>query len=111
MTVPPDAYRWPRLGLVFVCPPATEPVAPMDLPVVVGFGAAYATKDGVPVIDGEALYRRTGRLLRLAAIEHEAAGSPPADWRVVLAGPMGGREYQRVGSRRWALVRTDEGLA
>lgn len=96
------------------CCPPTEPRAPMDMIIAVGFGSAVATRDGVVVADGEDMAEKATDAddwLTLEQVEAMAAADPDHDWRVSLQGPLRGREYQRHGAGEWVLTHSDEGFA
>lgn len=92
----------------------TEDVAPMEMVIGVGFGAAYASKDGEVVYDEMDVMRGSGDfddLATLQQIEDMAVADPDHDWRVKLLGPLRGREYQRHDTGHWVLIHSDEGFA
>ena len=86
-----------------------ESLFPPDGLVAVGFGCAMVTRDGEPVMredpDGE------GEDITGATAEAAALCDPDHDWRIVLQGPLSGREYQRQDVGRWVLVHQDQGFA
>lgn len=88
----------------------TPKLAPMDMWIAVGFGAAYATKDGAQVYN-EMDRSDEEEPWPLSKIEELAAADPDHDWRVVLHGALRGREYQRHGDRQWVLIHADQGFA
>lgn len=95
---------------------------PMDGIIAVGFGFAACTKDGRPVLEEPQVKWNddftdiisepseddypTGR-----HAEDLASTDPDHDWRIVIQGPLSGREYQRQGAGNWVLVHQDEGFA
>jgi hypothetical protein len=92
----------------------TEEIAPMDMLIGVGFGSAYASKDGAVVYDEMEVMHKGGDfddLATLQQIEDRAVADPDHDWRVVLHGPLRGREYQRHGAGQWVLVESNQGFA
>jgi hypothetical protein len=92
----------------------THDVAPMDMLIAVGFGSAVATKDGQIVYDEQEAMRGGGDfddLATLQQIEDMAVADPDHDWRVVLHGPLRGREYQRHDAAHWVLVDSNQGFA
>jgi hypothetical protein len=85
--------------------------ADMDMMIAVGFGSAYATKDGVLIYDGEQDYRAGNEPKTLSFIEEIAKAEPAADWQVILYGPLCGEIYQRQGDAKWVLIDSNEGFA
>lgn len=85
-------------------------VAPMDLVISFGFGAAEVTKD-----DAEIYANYTSDDddddHQLSEFEALAAADPDHDWRVVLYGPLHGEIYQRHEAGRWVLVESNSGFA
>lgn len=69
-------------------------VAPVSMVISVGFGAAYVSRDGEIVLDGESAYHN-GNSVTVQEAEDMAIRDPDHDWRIVLDGPMGGVVYQR----------------
>lgn len=68
---------------------------PMDYPIVVGFGSAYVSKDGIDVLDGEEAYHNGKEPPTVADAEKLYLAEPDHDWRIHIEGPMGGVVYQR----------------
>lgn len=86
---------------------------PADGIIAVGFGYAALHCDGQPIwtepnVDDEA---DEGDYMTGAQAEEKAAADPDHDWRIILQGPLSGREYQRHGPNEWALVQQDQGFA
>jgi len=79
--------------------------------IAVGFGAAYVTKDGVEVYDGEADWQNEKEPKTVAEIEEIAAADPDHDWRIVKYGPLHGETYQRHDKDRWVCVESNMGFA
>lgn len=82
---------------------------PMDGRIAVGFGDASLTRDGEHVWSEDG--REWDDCMTGEQAEALAAADPDHDWRISLFGPMSGREYQRHGTREWALVSQDMGFA
>ena len=84
-------------------------VAPMDMPVAVGFGDAHLEKDG------KIIYREpfSGEyeFYTVRDAENEALKDPDHDWRIVLYAPLYGKCYQRQGKRHWVLIEENRGFA
>lgn len=94
----------------------THDVAPMDMLVAVGFGYAAVTRDGHEVYqeDINAMLNSEDddeALPTLEKFEAMAKADPDHDWRVVLHGPLRGREYQRHGEAHWVLIDSNQGFA
>lgn len=89
------------------CPPVLR-VAPMSMPIAVGFGCAMVTKDN-EIIFMENSEDETIHILE----EYEAMAKedPDHDWQVTLLAPLRGRVYQRHGDQEWVLISSDEGFA
>ncbi len=85
--------------------------APMDMGIAVGFGAAYATKDGKIIYDGERDYQDTGKCKTIGDIEEMAKQDPDHDWRISKHCPMHGEVFQRHGDNEWVCIESDEGFA
>lgn len=83
---------------------------PADGVIAVGFGYAALHKDGSSVWAGSD-ETDSDQWLTGAQAEAMAAIDPDHDWRIVLQGPLSGREYQRHGPNNWALVHQDQGFA
>lgn len=86
-------------------------VAPMDMIIAVGFGAAYVTKNGQIVYDGEGDRNANGVAKTVEEVEAMAAEEPDNDWRIVKDGPMHGETFQRHGPGQWVCVMSDRGFA
>ena len=82
---------------------------PLDGVIAVGFGRAALTRDGRAVYDDQG--DDNTEYMTGAQAEEIAADDPDHDWRIVLYGPLSGREYQRHGPNEWALIHQDEGFA
>jgi hypothetical protein len=82
-------------------------VAPLNMRIEVGFGAAFATKDG------ELVYEEQQGVpsLTVADIERLAVDDPDHDWRIAKHGPMHGETYQRQGSGNWVCIESNDGFA
>lgn len=82
---------------------------PPDGIIAVGFGFAALTRDGCAVYeegrDDDSEYMTGAQAEEIAALD------PDHDWRVILHGPLSGREYQRHGPNEWALIHQDQGFA
>lgn len=92
----------------------THEIAPMDMVIAVGFGAAYASKDGEVVYDEMEVMRNGGEwddFWPLSRVEELAVKDPDHDWRVVMEGPLRGRTYQRHGDAHWVLIESNQGFA
>lgn len=79
--------------------------------ICVGFGAAFVTKDGAMVYDGEQDFSQTDSCKEIKDIEVMAVADPDHDWRVHLHGPMHGEVYQRHGIDEWLCIESDNGFA
>lgn len=96
------------------CTDGTPDIAPMDMVIGVGFGAAYASKDDETVYDEMTVMHGGGDfddLATLQQIEDMAVADPDHDWRVVLHGPLRGRTYQRHEAGKWVLIESNQGFA
>jgi len=87
--------------------------APLDMLIVVGFGDAYATKDGEVIHDGEmdSQENDTYKVKRVKDIEDMAAKDPDHDWRIVKHGPLHGETFQRHGPNKWVCIESNPGFA
>lgn len=93
------------------CPPIPA-VASLDKIIAVGFGAAYVSKDGEQVLDGEASWQDQGSGgATFQTAEDMAKLDPDHDWRVTLWGPLHGESFQRQGEGQWVLVESNPGFA
>lgn len=84
--------------------------ADMLMTIAVGFGAAYVTRDGKHVLDGEDVYRRRKRLLVFHA-ETRARRSPRSKWQIVMHAPLWNATWERRGRNRWVCVESGMGFA
>lgn len=101
----------PHTGTVYhgcLHAPAVKVVAPMDLPIAVGFGEARITKDGAVVFD-EA--DDADDFHYLQEFEDMARTDPDHDWRCILDAPLRSVRYQRHGENEWALIYSGPGVA
>ncbi len=92
----------------------TQTIAPLDMVIAVGFGAAYATKDDQTIYDEMEVMHAGGEwddFWPLSKVEELAKADPDHDWRVVMHGPLRGRTYQRHGDGEWVLIESNEGFA
>jgi hypothetical protein len=94
-----------------LCCSTAARTARMNMPICVGFGSAFVTKDGVEVYDGEAALRDENEPLTVRDIEAMAKADPDHDWRIVKYGPMHGETYQRHCDETWVCVESNEGFA
>ena len=85
--------------------------APLDMLIVVGFGYAYAEKDGVIVYDGERDLEQNKEPKTVGDIEKMAKEDPDHDWRIVKNGPMHGETFQRHGDEEWVCIESNKGFA
>jgi len=85
--------------------------APMGMIICVGFGAAYATKDGELIYDGEDDLRNGKEPLVVKDIEAMAAKDPDHDWRITKEGPLHGETFQRHGVENWVCIESNPGFA
>jgi hypothetical protein len=102
-----------RINPCLCCPPI-EAKACLKKIVAVGFGAAFLSRDGQVVVDGEEIYSKSKdgkRLFTFRRAENMAAKDPNHDWRIVLHGPLHGETYQRQGEKTWLLVEKNQGFA
>jgi hypothetical protein len=116
-----------RAGLRSGCPTCgRRPIElPMDAPIIVGFGFAGVTRDGVVVwseqpdsdvgIDDDGDDDDATILLvnvwTVQDAENAAFSDPDHDWRVVYYGPLSEAVYQRHGIGQWLLVKRGMGFA
>ncbi len=82
----------------------------MEKVIAVGFGAAFVSKDGEQVLDGERGADRD-EWVTFADAERLAVADPDHDWRVVLEGPLHGETYQRQGPGEWNCIKRNDGFA
>jgi len=94
-----------------ICCSTAAQVAPLDMPIVVGFGAAFVTKDGETVYDGEQDWKDGNETKSVRDIEVMAKAAPDHDWRIVKRGPMHGETFQRHCDDTWVCVESNEGFA
>jgi hypothetical protein len=104
------------------CPPV-ENIAPMTMPIGVGFGIAQVTKEDQLIFaeDGrdnfhapglrEALPDEQDGFPLVQDIEKLAAADPDHDWQICLFAPLRGRTYQRHGKDKWVLIESNRGFA
>lgn len=95
------------------CPPIPTQAC-MNKVIAVGFGAAYVSRDGLLVLDGEKRYSDSEDgedLLTFADAEEVASKDPDHDWRVVFYGPLHGETYQRQGEKAWLCIERNDGFA
>jgi MinD superfamily P-loop ATPase len=85
--------------------------ANMDRWVCTGFGAAFVTKDGHTVYDGESDYQKNESCKTVGDIEKMAKEDPDHDWQIVFVGPMHGETFQRHGDAEWVCIESDPGFA
>ena len=92
--------------------PATDPIqlAPPDMVIAVGFGAAYVSRDGESVWE-EHLQAEWETLWTVERAEQEAAKDPEHDWRIHRVGPLNEGHWQRQGVNRWVLYEVGDGFA
>lgn len=100
----------PHGGGCLNCPSPTKK-ASLDRPIAVGFGAAYVTRDGEEVYDGERDLHDGKEPRTIREVEEKAAADPDHDWQIVLHGPLHGETYQRHGEGEWVCVETNQGFA
>lgn len=84
--------------------------APMDMVISVGFGSAFATKDGEIIYD-ERDIKEGQEYLTVAELEKIAKEDPDHDWRIHKHGPMHGEVFQRHGENNWVCIESDQGFA
>lgn len=82
-----------------------------DREIAVGFGGALVMRDGVTVLDGEAIAQRDDRYVTGADAEALAVIDPDHLWEIVIIGAMSGATYTRQPDGRWIATRHDEGFA
>jgi hypothetical protein len=87
-------------------------IAPMDMTIAVGFGAAVVTKDG-EVVYNELDYQDQGwdAFWKVQDAENLAAQDPNHDWRISKHGPMHGETFQRQGKGKWYCIESNQGFA
>jgi len=86
-------------------------VAPLGMSICVGFGAAFVTKGGVQVYNGNDDLRDEKEPLTVRDIEATAKADPDHDWRIVKHGPLHGETFQRHCDDTWICVESNEGFA
>lgn len=84
-------------------------VAPMDMLIAVGFGAAYVFRDDDCIYDEDGVVDENYWTVQDA--EDAAADDPDHDWRIVKHGPMHGETFQRHGPNQWVCIESNEGFA
>lgn len=98
------------MSTTIVCGKAPTGKVSLDTCLAVGFGSAVVSKNGIVVIDCEAIVRRTGRMVTLAHVEHQAAAEP-GEWRAHVVAPFYEIECRREGPRRWVATKLGDGFA
>jgi hypothetical protein len=91
------------------CPPVQK-IADLDMVVAVGFGDAHVSR-GDKIIYQENPNDDGDDWHYLQEFEDMALKDPDHDWRLVLFGPLRGREYQRHGPGKWVLIDSNKGFA
>lgn len=109
--LPKVAKRDVHIGCLTCSTVPDSRIADMDTLIAVGFGSAYATKNGDIIYDGERDFAERGDAKTVADIEKLARKEPDADWRIVKYGPMHGETYQRQGKNMWVMVESNDGFA
>lgn len=87
-------------------------VAPMDMVIAVGFGAACVIKDDEQVYNEND--NKSGdwdKYWTVQDAENEALKDPCHDWRIVKHGPMHGETFQRQGKGKWVCIESNRGFA
>jgi len=82
-------------------------VAPLGMRIEVGFGSAFASKDGEVVYQEQ----QGAPSLTVADIERMAVDDPDHDWRIAKHGPMHGETFQRQGAGNWVCIDSNPGFA
>lgn len=95
----------------YLCCSTAARVAPLEMGIAVGFGAAYVTRDGEKIYDGERDFHDGKEPLTVRDIEAMAKDDPDHDWRIVKHGPMHGETFQRHCDDTWVCVESNEGFA
>jgi len=85
-------------------------VAPMDMLIAVGFGAAFVTKND-EIIYNERYAGEDEEYWTTQDAENLAKLDPDNDWRIVKHGPLHGETFQRQGENNWVCVESNEGFA
>lgn len=101
-------------GAGIACGQPEPEVFDLDRTIAVGFGAAYVTRDGVEVLDGErAMQRAQSEADYITGHHAEALASADPDhvWEIVFVGPLSGATFTRQPDGRWIATRRDEGFA
>lgn len=80
-----------------------------DALIMVGFGWAGVTRDGVTMWS-EGPGDDVPDCWTVRHAEALAAQDPDHDWRIIYQRPLSGATYQRQGDGRWVLVEVDRGL-
>lgn len=83
----------------------------MKMPVCVGFGVAFVTKDGTTIYDGELDWEGGNEPKTVADIEELAKADPEHDWQIIKHGPLHGETFQRQGDERWVCIESNRGFA
>ena len=81
--------------------------APLDMPIVVGFGCAKITKDGELFFDGE----KSWDIKQLEEIEAVARESPESCWRCIMDAPLWSASWERNEKGEWVCYESGEGFA
>lgn len=82
----------------------------MGMIIAVGFGQAYATKNGKLFYDGEKDYDETETAKTVCEIEEIAKLDPDNDWRIVKDTPLHGETFQRQDGK-WVCIESNRGFA
>lgn len=79
---------------------------PLDTVVVIGFGDAQILRNDKVFYDGEKSteYRKLAEFEAIAQVD-------PADWKLVLHGPLSSATWERRGSNKWVCIETGSGFA
>lgn len=86
-------------------------IAPLNMPICVGFGSAFVTKNGEMFYDGEKALQDEVEPLTVGDIEQMARNDPDNDWRIVKHGPMHGETFQRHGDDAWVCIESNAGFS
>jgi hypothetical protein len=95
---------------VHIDPPPSHKIAPMDMPIAVGFGEAYVTKDGETIFN-ENDVDDFSKCWRVKDAEEYARKDPNHKYRIVMHAPLHGETYERNDKGEWVLVSTNRGFA
>ncbi len=80
----------------------------MDMWIAVGFGSAYAMKDGETIYTEDP---NSDEVMTVGELETLAAADPEHDWRFVKYGPLHGESFQRQGEGKWVCIESNMGFA